>query len=408
MKHCFGIILALALPCVLAGAAGEGKTTTPTPAPLYELDFEAPNALDGCLSSGGTWATAADETTVLRQTQAAFRGLARWVRQPANYEVSVTARPLAFSGHWGVGVVAYWQPTEGCYRLSNFGNVVVLWRESADGAAALAALRMEFKSQAYRLKLSVESGAQATTLRGKIWALGEREPDEWLITAQDLNRPLRYGRAGVFTGRASALFSEFAVTRPGPTPAADATAVSPSDSPSGNYWHLSGGDWQVTPAGLRQNTAGSTLGFRAAAYGIAAGFTNHTVQVAVKADSGSRNQGFGLSAYWMEDGSQYQFGQTNSSTLFLARRSPGGDPAQLATAPLAIKKGLWYILKLQLSNEKTGVRLRGKAWPARAGEPVQWQVEALDETRPRLLGGEVGLWCLDDVCSFDDLQVTAP
>ncbi|MCE5238425.1 hypothetical protein LLH23_08015 [bacterium] len=398
---------------VTAGGAAVAADKTPVPAAapppptvLYENSFEQDDALKGWLSLGGTWALATDETSVVRQTQPSFRGVARLVRLPVNYEVSATVRPGAFSGQWGVGLVGYWQPGEGCYRFSNFGSVLALWRESATGAEALAAVRMELKAQPYRMKLNLQSEDKATALRAKVWAVGEREPDNWLVVAQDFDRPLRYGRPGVFTGRASAVFSDFTVTPNAAAPPAEGSA--PAGLTPGNYWHFVGGDWQSTATGLRQSAAGSTLGFRAAAYALAAGWTEHTIQVAAKADSGSRNQGFGLSACYMEDGQQYQFGQTGGTTLFLSRRAPDTDVRQLASSPLAFRKGLWYLLKLQLTSEKTGVRLRGKAWPARAGEPKQWQIETLDDNAPRLSGGEIGLWCIDDVCSFDDLQVTQP
>jgi hypothetical protein len=388
-----------------AWCAGE-KTPAAPPEVSYENAFETPDALSGWLPLSGTWGLAADETSVLRQTLATFRGVARLVRVPANYEVAATVRPLTFSGQWGVGLVGYWHPREGCYRLSNYGGVLALWRETAAGAEALAAVRLELKPQAYRMRLALQNEDKATTLRAKVWALGEKEPTDWLVTAQDHDRPLRSGRAGVFTGRASAAFSDFSATPLGAAPAMP--DAPPPALNTGDYWHFVGGDWQSTPTGLRQSIAGSALGFRAAAYALAAGWAGQALQVAVKADSGSRNQGFGLSACWMEDGEQVQFGQTGGTSLFLGRRTPGQEPRQLAAAPFAFKKGLWYVLKLQVSSEKGGMRLRGKAWPARAGEPALWQVETLDDTLPRLPGGEVGLWCIDDVCSFDDLQVTRP
>jgi hypothetical protein len=406
------LLVSLSVLLVLSGApVWSAGDKPPAPAPpvapevLYENSFEQENALQGWLGLSGAWALAADESSVLRQTQPTFRGVARVVRLPANYEVAATVRPATFSGQWGVGLVGYWQPGEGCYRLSNFGGVLALWRESDTGAEALAATRLELKAQPYRMRLSLQNLDKVTALRAKVWPAAEREPDDWLIAAQDFQRPLRFGRAGVFTGRAAAVFTDFAVTPTTDKPTPD---TPPEPLPLGNNWYFIGGDWQSTTAGLRQNIAGSALGFRAAAYALAAGWTDHTIQVAVKADSGSRNQGFGVSVCWMEEGNQIQFGQTGGTAVFLARRAPGADPRQLASAPFAFRKGLWYVLKLQLSNEKAGLRLRGKVWPARAGEPTQWQLEALDDTLPRLSGGEIGLWCIDDVCSFDDLQVTRP
>lgn len=408
MKSPILLIFALLLThSACAQSAAQKPAAAPAPPQvLYANDFETPDSLAGWLPLNGAWALAAEESSILRQTQPTFRGLGQLVRLPANYEVSATVRPTIFSGQWGAGLVAYWQPRAGCYRLSNFGGVMALWRETPEDAEVLGAVRLELKSQAYRMRLAVRNEEKATTLRAKLWALGEREPEEWLLVAQDHDKPLRYGRPGLFTGRASAVFSDFAVTSLATPPPPDGAAA--PFWPTGNYWHFTGGEWQSSSGMLRQNIAGSTLGFRSAAYAIAAGFTSHTVQLSVRADSGSRSLGCGLSACFMDENDNLQFGQMNGTSLVLVRNSPGAEPVQLGTVPFVFRKGLWYILKLQLAPEKGLTRLRAKAWPVRAGEPTAWQIEAVDETAPQLPGGEVGVWCLDDVCSFDDLQVTAP
>lgn len=390
------LLILLAAPCLRAD-----------PTVLYANDFEnaaagAPGSLPaGWLPLAGQWAVANDESACLQQTQPGFRGLARIAMQESNYEVDATCRALNCSGQWGVGLVGYWQPSVGCYRLSNFGNMLALWREDRGEAQALAAVRMDFKPQTYRMRLSLSSQGPVTVLRGKVWALGEPEPEAWTITGEDGAGPLRFGRAGVFTGRASAIFTDFGLRRL-------AAAKSDADTPPlPTNWALVGGDWQVQQGTLRQNAPGSTLGFKAAAYAIAAGFTSCTVQVSAKAAAGSHNQGFGLAAYWLDDANHYEFGQMGGNSLALVRRTEGADPVFLATVPFTVKKGLWYLLKLRLENTPEGVQLRAKAWPARAGEPTKWQIEAGDVARPRLTGGDIGLWALDDVCSFDDVQVTA-
>lgn len=389
------LLILLATPCLHA-----------EPTVLYSNDFETASATlpaglpPGWLPLSGQWAIATDESACLQQTQPTFRGRARVVMQESNYEVAGTCRALNCSGQWGVGLVGYWQPDVGCYRLSNFGNMLTLWREQDGQAQALAAVRMDFKPQAYRMRLAISNRGAVTALQGKVWALGETEPEEWTITGDDGADPLRFGRAGVFTGRASAIFTDFVIKRLN-TPAETAAVAAPT------YWALQGGDWQLQQGTLRQNAPGSTVGFRAAAYAIAAGYADCTVQASAKAAAGSRNQGFGLSAYWMDDGNHYELGQMGGNTLALTRRCDGADPVFLSSIPFTFKKGLWYILKVRLENTPNGVQLRGKAWPARAGEPTKWQVEAEDLARPRLSGGDIGLWALDDVCSFDDVQVTA-
>lgn len=379
------------------------------PALLYQSDFENPAGAPpaGWLTLAGQWATIPDETGALQQTQASHRGLARIVTQEVNYQVEGTCRALSCSGQWGIGLVGYWQPDVGCYRLSNYGNTLTLWREGEGTAQALAAVRMDFKPQTYRLRLALSNEPNVTVLRGKVWALGEAEPLDWTITAADGATPLRYGRAGVFTGRASAVFTEFSVRRLG-APAARVSDPATDDlSASTNHWLLVGGDWQIQRGSLRQNAAGSTLGFRSSAYAIAAGWTDYTLQAQVKAPPNSRTQGFGLLAYWLDDGNHYELAALSATTLGLVRRSGNGDPVFLATVPFVVRKGLWYVFKLRLENTEAGVQLRAKVWPARAGEPTTWQIEAEDVARPRLTGGDIGLWALDDVCSFDEVRVTA-
>lgn len=386
--------------------------TLAAPTPLYQLDFEdtAGGLPAGWQAAGGQWTIAADETNVLQQSQASFRGSARVVMLESNYEVAVTARPTNVSGQWGVGIVGYWQPGA-CYRLSNYGNVLALWREESGQAQALAATRLEMKPQAYRLRLALQNDGSVTTLRGKLWAVGQAEPDKWTITAQDVKRPLRAGRAGVFTGRAAAIFSDFTMTRLSATLAAQpASAAVTADLSAiatvGGYWLFDGGMWQQQGGTLRQETTGSTLGFRSAAYAIASGWADYTVQISAKSASGGRNQGFGLMAYYQGDGACYELGQVGGA-LVLSWRHEGSDPVVLKTVPFAVKKGLWYVLKLRIENQPDAVQLQGKLWPANAGEPTHWQVEAQDASRRRLLGGALGLWCLDDVCSFDDLLVVS-
>lgn len=384
------LLILLVTPCLHAD-----------PTVLYANDFESTSAglPPGWLPLAGQWATATDETACLQQTQPSFRGLARIAMQESNYEVDATCRALNCSGQWAVGLVGYWQPGVGCYRLSNFGNMLSLWREDNGTAQALAAVRMDFKPQTYRMRLTITNQGAVTVLRGKVWALGEAEPEDWTITGEDNANPLRFGRAGVFTGRASAIFTDFSLKRLN-APAETATPPPPT------YWALQGGDWQVQQGTLRQNAPGSTLGFKASAYAIAAGYTDCTLQASVKAAAGSRNQGFGLCGYWLDDANHYEFGQMGGNSLALIRRCDGADPVFLTTVPFTFKKGLWYVLKLRLENTTEGVQLRGKAWPARAGEPTKWQIEAEDVARPRLAGGDIGLWALDDVCSFDEVQVT--
>jgi hypothetical protein len=390
------------------------------PAVLYQTDFEgqAPGSMPpGWAPLGGEWAVVADESVVLQQTQAAFRGLAQAGRVWSDYDVVATVRPLGGSGQAGVGLVGYWSQEGGCYRLSSYANTMALWRERGDHVQALAAASWEpAEVQAYRLRLSLRSGSEGTWVRGKVWAVTDKEPAGWSLVALDAATPLRGGHPGLFTGRAAAAFTDLQVRAANDELLVEDTLT--GKTAPGWYWRFMGGDWQWSdgqslPAGqqasagqgLRQAAVNDGPAFSAASYGILAGWTDYTVQVSARAAPGSGNQGFGVSAYAQDSGACFQFGQLAGTSLFLARRMPGRGQVSLATVPLATTQGAWYTLRLEVATLADRVRLRGKIWPARAGEPVQWQIEAEDQREPALRGGDVGLWCLDDVCSFDDLLV---
>lgn len=377
---------------------------------MLETDFETATAgapLPGWVGLGGNWVGANDEGGVLQQSQASFRGFAQATRLWTDYDVAATVRPLSGSGQWAVGLVAYWTTDGGCYRLSNFGNVLAIWRESSVGVEALAATHLELRpQQAYRMRLSVRNEKTGTTLRGKVWAAGEPEPDKWLLSAQDVLTPLRSGRAGFFTGRATAAFSDLTLTGANDQILVQDPLVGES---AGRQWHweLVGGEWQgvtsVQP--FRQVLTGDSVAFSGAAYALLSGWENYTVRVMARAAPGSRNQGFGVAAYWQSDTDSYVLGQTGGSALILARRSSAEGQVPLATVPFALRRGTWYNIELRVENLPESVRLQGKVWPARAGEPLQWQIQAEERGTSALRGGEVGLWAIDDVCSFDDLLV---
>jgi hypothetical protein len=390
---------------LLLGLAG-GLRAAEAP-PLYQADFEVttPGPLPADWSGlTGAWGTATDDSTVLTQTLPSFRGLGEAARGWSDYDVTAIIRPLGGAGQWGVGLIGYHRPNGDCYRLSSYGGLLVLWRQAADGPHALAAVRQELKlNLPYRFRLSLRNEKTQTLLRGKVWDATAAEPEKWALEAQDVGDPLRQGRPGLFTGRATAAFTDLQVL-------GAANQVLFQDALAGAdtnaFWQLQGGDWRAPEAAqpLRQLQAGSDPAFQAGTSALLSGWRNYTVQINARAAAGSRNQGFGVSGYLQGEGWGYQLGQLNGSSLVLARRTAEGQ-APLATVPFTVTRGVWYVLKLRLQNLPTGVQLQGKIWPARAGEPAQWQIQAEDRRQPGWRGGEVGVWGLDDVCSFDDLLV---
>jgi hypothetical protein len=69
------------------------------------------------------------------------------------------------------------------------------------------------KDKWYTLKLSVAPGKDSATVRGKIWARGEKEPEKWTLEMVD-KTPNREGTPGVFanTGDAELYLDNLKVT----------------------------------------------------------------------------------------------------------------------------------------------------------------------------------------------------
>lgn len=395
------LIIVLLAGLSLANAQEQGPV-------LYEADFEGQP--EGALPPGwasltGSWVTANDETGVLQQSETGFRGLAVAGWSWSDYDVAATIRLVAKGEPAAVGLVGYSGGSD-CYRLSTYGDLLALWRESGGRVQALAAVPFALPvDQPHRFLLSLRNTPQGTQLLGKVWPADGPEPQGWAVEALDASVPLRHGRPGLFTGYASAAFSDFVVT----AATGEILAAEPMGGgvrTGGRDWEFNGGTWQPPGDGqpLRQTALEDERTFGTAAYALLGGWAGCTTRVLAKAARGGHNQGFGIAAYWQDDGSCYQFGHLARSSLFLARRTPMGT-ITLATVPFAVDDGAWYALKLRVVDGADGVLLQGKIWPAQAGEPAEWQIEANDTLQPPLRRGEVAVWCLDDMCSFDDLSV---
>lgn len=173
----------------------------------------------GWLTWGGNWRIAQAETKVLQQCQATdgidFNGNAYAVAQGwAHYTVQARLRITEHHGDWGVGLIGYWQDENHHYRLRTVADTLFLARRSGKGKIDhLQAVHLELQPQTwYVFKLRLENGRRATKLLGKVWREDEREPGEWLLTAEDTS-PSRYtaGTVGFWILRAAGSFDNLVV-----------------------------------------------------------------------------------------------------------------------------------------------------------------------------------------------------
>ena len=111
-------------------------------------------------------------------------------------------------------MIGYWQDVNHNYRLHTVADTLFLARRSGDGKTDhLQAVRLDLEPQTlYVFKLRLENGPQTTKLYGKVWREEEREPGEWLLTAEDTNLS-RYtaGAVGFWTLRAAGSFDNLVV-----------------------------------------------------------------------------------------------------------------------------------------------------------------------------------------------------
>jgi hypothetical protein len=173
----------------------------------------------GWLAAAGVWKVAPAETQTLQQTEPTagidFNGNAYVIDQGwANYTVQARVRVTESHGDWGTGVIGYWQDVNHNYRLHTVADTLFLARRSGDGKTDhLQAVRLDLEPQTwYVFKLRLENSPQTTKLYGKVWREEEREPGEWLLTAEDTS-PTRYtaGAVGFWTLRAAGSFDNLVV-----------------------------------------------------------------------------------------------------------------------------------------------------------------------------------------------------
>lgn len=391
---------------ILLGAAPTGAREL-----LWREDFEqqAEVPLMTWTTVGGKWEVATEGTHVLRQSQENLGGNAIAVLTWRNYTVQAAVRCPEHARTWGVGLVAYWRDRKNHYRLVQVTDRLALLRV-AEGQVEPIALRANpmVPDQWAYFQLRAETRPEGVWVGGKVWPLGEREPETWLLTAQDWDPPASGGPAGVWTGKAAAQFKEFAVRlgAPGRGTYRAVFKAWPGQRLPADWWAW-GGQWKVKPAEptLQQTAVRSGLDFDGNAFALSFGWSNYTVQARLKFLRGRPPWGMGLIGYWQGEGYHYRL-HTVGDKLFLTKQTGReGQTTHLQAVQLKLQPGRWYVFRLRLETRRDATYLRGKVWPVNQPEPAEWTVEATDAEVGRLRRGSVGFWVLKGACSCDDLIV---
>ncbi|NCO42671.1 MAG: hypothetical protein GW892_28695 [Armatimonadetes bacterium] len=413
----FFVPAAWSLLCVLSACALASPEETGGPEVLFRAGFDETPAGDlpmDWLTTNGTWTVSGGSNRVARQADPKLSGQATAALTWVNYDLRTTVVCREHRSPWGMGLFAYWQDNHNYYRLSNFGDQLVLVR-CLEGVAEVlgAAPATVEKGQPWTFRLVLSGDSRGTRLRGRAWPSGQAEPAGWPVEAYDFSRLRHGGAAGVWCAKALCQFSEVVIQSADPAKLRAGEGVYRTDfsngvegqSPPG--WFPLGGDWRLTGAPtpvLEQRAQDAPLTFNANAFCLLAEWSNYTVAARLRAVTGRDNWGFGLAAYYQNEDNNYRL-YSVGDTLFLGRRTTDSGLTLLAQCPLQFREGKDYRFRLRLSSQADKVALKGKAWPADGPEPAQWTIETEDASGERFTAGAVALLAYGAVCDFDDVLV---
>ena len=67
---------------------------------------------------------------------------------------------------------------------------------------------------------------------------------------------------------------------------------------------------------------------------------------------------------------------------------------------------VWYLFRIWVQDTGTRTEILAKVWPEGAAEPIEWQVDAYDDTMSRLVSGTFGVWSYSYGSKYwDDISV---
>lgn len=164
-------------------------------------------------------------------------------------------------------------------------------------------------------------------------------------------------------------------------------------------WMRFGGDWGVIGENGKAVRQSSTALERAF---LILGWRNYTVESKIFVTKTRLHWGVGLIAYWRDEKNNYRIVNHGSKLCLL--RTGGGQTRVLAETPYLVDLGEWHNLKISISSDEDGVKLKGKAWSEKREEPSEWMVMANDHM-PTSSAGWAGFWTGKAACDFDDFTV---
>lgn len=347
-------------------------------------DFEMGGAENWTILPGSSFSLAnGNGSRVYRQSSlagdaAAYLDAALW----RNQAIEADVRPTAFAGsnRW-FGLVVRRSDEQNYYYMTVRQSNVVDIRKMMDGAyrvLASAPLPVSLH-RAYRLRFE----AIGTRLRAFV-------DNEVLVETTDDS--FVEGTAGIRMYRARADFDNVIVS---PNPQFVLYANDLEQDDWDRWTHTGEGSWSRETNGsyvYLQSSLTTPTGARAVA-GV--NTDNQVIEARVKAvEFGSSNNAwFGLMARYIDDDNLYYVTTRKSGTISL-RKLVNGSIHELDSAPLNVRTGRWYKLRLETVDDRLRVYVDG----------IQ-VLEARDETHER---GRYGLMTYRTAAAYDDVLVTQP
>ena len=112
----------------------------------------------------------------------------------------------------------------------------------------------------------------------------------------------------------------------------------------------------------------------------------------MKTDSGS---GIGVtffSQYPLAD-AYYRLRRYESKPAFHLAAHGTSVSGDLNTGVIPVAN-VWYWFKIQVEDTDTRTEIRAKVWSENDSEPIDWLIDAFDDSPNRLAAGTIGLWSM--------------
>ncbi|MES2697695.1 MAG: glycosyl hydrolase family 28-related protein [Verrucomicrobiota bacterium] len=365
---------------------GPAESARPSNLPAAIFDtFEDGNAT-GWTADGGTWAVVVSGTQAYRQSVHTTGAVRSTLDATAGWKTQVVEADVKLNSVDGAnrffGLVARHNgPNDYYYFVLRTDNTIELKKNVGGTATTIASGAFTVTIGTwYSLKLE----AIGTTLRAYI---------DGQLKLQGTDSQFTSGKAGMVTFRTSVDFDDVYV---------DATPNNPvlvaDDFQDGNatgWTPNAGSTWSVVTDGslaYRQSNKLSATTTFSVTGNVA--WTDQIMEADAKLISiDGTNRWLGLAFRYIDENNHYYVSFRTSNVLELKKMS-GGVFTTLATTPLTLTTGTWYVIKAKAIGNSLKVYVDGKL-----------QLQTTDST---FAAGKIGLALYKAEASYDDVVVTAP